>query len=200
MYPLLSQPHTFLTGARESQPVLYRFVLLPDADLIFRLEKTLLELGVSDALPNGLQNQGIVLAGFSASSRMEDTLTRWTQRICSQIGSGEIVFNNFSGIPPQTLLLRVQDPAPLRKLVDALRKLDMYLTGNGQAPLQSAQRFYLPVIENIPSKTYNNIVYHFGRCEWHGTSAISQLVLQKSNGRVWKDVQHFSLNQTIAFA
>jgi hypothetical protein len=200
MYPLLSQPHTLLAGVRESQPVLYRFVLLPDADLIFRLEKTLLELGVMDALPHGLQNQGIVLAGFSASFRMEDTLTRWTQRICSQIGSDEIVFNNFSGIPPQTLLLRVQDPAPLRKLVDALRKLDMYLTGNGQAPLQSAQRFYLPVIEDIPSKTYNNIVYRFGRCEWHGTSAIHQLILQKNNGRIWKDVQHFSLNQTMAFA
>jgi hypothetical protein len=200
MYSLLSQPHTLLAGARESQPVVYRFVLLPDSGLMTRLEETLVELGVSGYLPLTVQNQGIVIAGFSASLRMEDTLMRWTQRICSQLNADEMVFNNFSGIPPHTLLLRVQDPAPMRKLVDALRKLDMYLTGNDQAPLQSAQRFYLPVLENIPTKSYNNIVYRFGRCEWHGTSPISQLVLQKSNGRVWKDVQHFSLNQTLAFA
>ncbi len=200
MYSLLSfsQPHAMSTAAGEKQAAMYRFVLLPDPVLVARLAATLQELYSSDLSPSGLQNQVIVLAGFRASLRMEDTLTRWTQRICGQMNADEIVFNNFSGIPPHTLLLRVQDPAPMRKLVDALRKLDMYLTGNDQAPLQSAQRFYLPVLENIPSKTYNNIVYRFGRCEWYGTSAIRQLVLQKSNGRGWKDVQHFSLNQTMA--
>jgi hypothetical protein len=188
-----------LANAVESQAAKYRFVLLPDPALIDRLAATLKELDASGLMPLGLQNQGIVLAVFSASLRMEDTLTRWTHRICSQIGTNEIVFNNFSGIPPHTLLLRIQDPAPLRKLVDALRKLDMYLTGNSQVPLQSAQRFYLPVLENIPPKIYDNIVYRFGRCEWHGSSVIHQLVLQKNTGRIWKDVQHFSLNQTMAF-
>lgn len=200
MYSLLpfAQPHTMLAGVGESQAARYRFVLLPDPVLVARLTATLQEFNVADLLPAGQQYQHIVLAGFSASLRMEDTLTRWTQRICSQINADEIVFNNFSGIPPHTLLLRVQDPAPLRKLVDALRKLDMYLTGNDLTPLQSAQRFYLPVLENIPTKTYDNIVYRFGRCEWYGTSAIRQLVLQKSNGRGWIDVQYFSLNQTMA--
>ena len=189
-----------LATAGESQGAMYRFVLLPDHMLIARLAATLQELDISGLLPFGFQYQGIILAGFSASLRMEDTLTRWTQRICSQMSADEIEFNNFSGIPPRTLLLRIQDPAPLRNLVNALRKLDMYLTGNDQAPLQSAQRFYLPILENIPAKTYDNIMYRFGRCEWHGTSAFHQLVLQKNNGRAWKDVQHFSLNQAMAFA
>ncbi len=52
---------------------------------------------------------------------MEDTLIRWIQRICNRYSSFDLTLNNYSGFPPHTIYLRVQDPEPFRELMRQLR-------------------------------------------------------------------------------
>ncbi|WP_315819809.1 hypothetical protein [Paraflavitalea speifideaquila] len=54
----------------------------------------------------------IMVASFLAREAMEGTLIRWIQRICDQQQPFKVTLNNYSGFPPHTIFLRVQDPIP----------------------------------------------------------------------------------------
>jgi hypothetical protein len=172
----------------------YQYVLMPESLLREGLEKWFEEMGYSSALPNKLHDRGIAIAGFNATPRLEDTLSRWTQRICSQVGPFSLEFNNFSGEPPNTVFLRIQDISPIRQLLSNLRKLDMYLTGNGQEPIEPANRCFLPVWQGVPAKSFENLLYRLGREAFYLKVQVQSLVLQKMVRGKWINVQCFPLS------
>src|SRR4051812_28154644 len=59
---------------------------------------------------------GITVATFFAFEAMEETLLRYIQRICSSQESFEVTLNNYSGFPPHSVYLRVQNPQAFQKL------------------------------------------------------------------------------------
>ena len=58
----------------------------------------------------------IELASFQAREEMEPTLIRWMHRIISQQQAFSCTLNNFSGFPPDTLYLRIPEPAAIQRL------------------------------------------------------------------------------------
>jgi hypothetical protein len=181
----------------ETSVSFYRFGLELEPDLTKTLWNSLSEAGLGVIHSSHEPCAIVPIASFSAPPRMEDTLSRWTQRICSNFESTEIEFNNFSGLPPHTIYLRIQDASPIKQMMGDLRKLDLYLTGNGHEPLHAVHRFMLPVIENIEESKYDNLMYRFGRMGFHGKAQIKSMILQQFKGNGWKDLQQFSMAQSI---
>jgi hypothetical protein len=51
----------------------------------------------------------ITIANFMAYEAMEETLIRYLHRIISEEKSFNVTLNNYSGVPPHTVYIRVQD-------------------------------------------------------------------------------------------
>jgi hypothetical protein len=135
------------------------------------------------------------IARFEALSRLEDTIGRWTQRICGEQQTIDLVVNNFSGTPSQTVFARILDQAPLKKLVAQLRKLDQYLTGNGQQPLTAVNRFSLTIAEDVHTAGFENLLYRLGRVEFTEKIQVKKLLLQKREKQHWKTVRQFYFSE-----
>lgn len=139
----------------------------------------------------------IPMAHFSAQPRMEDTIIRWTQRICQQQSGFELVLNNFGALPPGLVYLRVQDASAVKNLAASLRAIDGYLTGNDQTSLEIQNRIYLPLFEKLNPQRYAVLSNWLARCEWCTKVPIQQLLLQRKNSGRWLTVQSFSLHQSL---
>lgn len=66
---------------------------------------------------------GITLACWRAREEMEETMIRWIGNLASQTSRFVVTLNNFSGIPPQLLYIRVQEEEPFRQITRLLRPL-----------------------------------------------------------------------------
>lgn len=169
----------------------YRFALVPDQQIWSMLAEALAAAGLEGILPFQPGEAVVELAGFSAPPRLEETLARWTQRICTQQGGLTLEVNNFSGLPPHSVYLRIQDVNGIRQLIANLRKLDVYLTGNGEDALQSANRIVLMVAKALPAAHFDNVLYRLARVEFHHTISMQSMVLQKKYMGKWTTVQQF---------
>jgi 2'-5' RNA ligase len=121
----------------------------------------------------------ITLAAFQAGEETEDTIIRWIQRICHQHKSFDIALNNYSGIPPHTIYLRVQDPQPLRELMQQLRAIDEFIRSSGWPPVNLTGRPYLSIAGGLTEKVYNKAMPDYSRKTFHGVFRVDELVLLK---------------------
>ena len=109
-------------GARRAE---YLLVIYPSGDLQEKLLEEQQQFSADYGLQMTVRNKPhITVAAFQAGEIMEDTLIRWVQRICNSYKSFELTLNNYSGFPPHTIYLRVQDPHPFRQLMQQLRSID----------------------------------------------------------------------------
>ncbi len=193
------KPHHHAEIFTGTETIRYRFALKPDERLAAGLNRWFKQMGFQEAPELDKNKLCIPVAGFEATARLEDTLSRWTQRICSQTGFFALEFNNFGGEPPHSLLLRIQDVSPIRQLVNNLRKLDLYLTGNGQEAILPASRCFLLVWDRVPPARFENLLYRLGRAECNLKVPVQSLLLQKSERGRWVNVQQFSLSNAPVF-
>jgi 2'-5' RNA ligase len=127
----------------------------------------------------GRNKPHITLAAFQAGEEAEDTLIRWIQRICQQHRSFEVALNNYSGIPPHTICLRVQDPEPLRDLMQQLRAVDEFIRSSGWPPVHLISRPYLSIAGGLTEQVYNKAMPDYSRKTFHGMFRVGELVLLK---------------------
>jgi 2'-5' RNA ligase len=121
----------------------------------------------------------ITLAAFRAGEEVEDTLIRWIQRICNQQKHFEVALNNYSGIPPHTVYLRVQDPQPFRELMTQLRAIDDFVRPSGWPPVSVNNRPYLSIAGGLTERVYNKAMPDYSRKTFHGIFRVDELVLLK---------------------
>jgi 2'-5' RNA ligase len=170
----------------------YLLVLYPDGELQDRLleeqQQFSADYGLDHRLDQGQRiandffgrnKPHITLATFQAAEETEDTLIRWMQRICQQLRSFEIALNNFSGIPPHTICVRVQDPEPLRELMRQLGAIDEFIRSSGWPPLQQSGRPYLSIAGGLTEQVYNKAMPDYSRKTFHGIFRVTGLVLLK---------------------
>jgi 2'-5' RNA ligase len=169
----------------------YLLVVYPHGDLQDRLleeqQQFSADYGLDHRLDHRLdQGQRIVrnrphitLAAFRAGEEAEDTLIRWIQRICQQRRSFEIALNNYSGIPPHTICLRVQDPEPLRELMLQLGAIDDFIRSSGWPPVQLTGRPYLSIAGGLTEQVYHKAMPDYSRKTFHGIFRVGELVLLK---------------------
>ena len=175
-----------------SGQVEYLLVVYPLGDLRDRLLEEQQQFSVYyglDRMDRGLQSMArnkphITLAAFRAGEEVEDTLIRWIQRICNQQKNFEVALNNYSGIPPHTIYLRVQDPQPFRELMTQLRAIDDFVRPSGW-PAPSDERVslnnrpYLSIAGGLTERVYNKAMPDYSRKTFHGVFKVDELVLLK---------------------
>lgn len=172
-------------------PAQYRFAWVAEDWVLGRVQSTMENSGQKGWPLLNKSSLAIEIAHFQALQRHEDTIGRWTQRICSEQQSMGISFNNLSGSPSQTVFARILDAAPLKKLVAQLQKLDLYLTGNGQGPLRTTNRFSMTIADGLPADGFENLLYRLGKLEFNDQVQINKLELQKKEKHNWKTIRQF---------
>src|SRR5579872_671571 len=121
----------------------------------------------------------VTLAAFQAGEVMEEMLIRWIQRISNCYTSFDLTFNNYSGFPPHTIYLRVQDPWPFRMLMQQLRAIDEFIRSSGCPPAHLFNRPFLTIAGGLTEQVYNKALPDFSRRTFHDTFHVGELVLLK---------------------
>lgn len=160
----------------------YTLVVFPDAesDEKIRTEKTeFAEQYPFQSLKK--QNPYIILAGFTAKEEMEDTLVRWIQNICNLQGSFSITLNNFSGFPPNTIYLRIQDHSCFKPITNALKILDGFIRSNECPPLHIIEKPHLIIAQGLPQYVYEPAIKEYAGKSFHAHFNVNKLVLLKTD-------------------
>jgi 2'-5' RNA ligase len=121
----------------------------------------------------------ITIANFMAMEQMEDTIFRWMQRICSMQESFDVTLNNFSGLPPHTIFLRVQHPQPFIQLANQLRVIDNYVQEYGMPAAKLVKTPHLTIARSLPEDVYTKAMFDYSRRDFFGTFKVSELILLK---------------------
>jgi 2'-5' RNA ligase len=80
---------------------------------------------------------------------------------------------------PGTIYLRVQDPQPLRELMQQLRAIDEFIRSSGWPPVNLTGRPYLSIAGGLTEKVYNKAMPDYSRKTFHGIFRVDELVLLK---------------------
>lgn len=136
-----------------------------------------------------------IIAGFFAKEAMEETLSRWIQRICSNQRGFILSLNNYSGFPPNKIYLRVQDDQPFKNLSDSLKELNHYITSCACPPIEFVTRFHIAIADNVPENIYFNALKKYAHKIFHESFTVNELQLLKRKNEydIYKPVGVFKL-------
>ncbi len=119
----------------------------------------------------------ITISNFFARDEMEDTLIRWLQRIIGDQRSFAVTLNNYSGIPPDTVFLRVQDPSPFKELARQLTPIDYYIKSNACPPVHFIAHPHLSIARKLPVPVYEKAIMEYAQKMFHESFTVNELVL-----------------------
>lgn len=125
----------------------------------------------------------ITVASFLAKESMEETLIRYIHRVCSQHKSFTVTLNNYSGFPPHTIYVRVQDAEPLRRLAVQLKVVDEYIQSNGCPPATLIYRPHLTIARGLDENLYNKAMLDYSQRSFHESFRLNELVLLKRSNQ-----------------
>ncbi|OJW56814.1 MAG: hypothetical protein BGO55_27615 [Sphingobacteriales bacterium 50-39] len=158
----------------------YLLVIYPYGELFEKLvEEQQQFLSDYGLLMKGRNRPHITVAAFQAGEQMEDTLIRWIHRICRRNQCFDITLNNYSGFPPHTIYLRVQDPQPFRQLMQQLRAIDDFIRSSGCPPVNLISRPYLSIAGGLTEQIYNKAMADYSQRTFHESFQVEELVLLK---------------------
>ena len=164
-------------GARRAE---YLLVIYPSGDLQEKLLEEQQQFSADYGLQMTVRNKPhITVAAFQAGEIMEDTLIRWVQRICNSYKSFELTLNNYSGFPPHTIYLRIQDPHPFKQLMQQLRSIDEFIRSSGCPPANLISRPFLSIAGGLTAQLYNKAMPDYSRRTFHESFQVEELVLLK---------------------
>jgi 2'-5' RNA ligase len=124
-------------------------------------------------------NPHIVVAVFFAKEAMEETLIRWIQRICNQQQSFTATLNNYSGFPPHTIYLRVQNERPFQKLITDMKVVNAYISSCACPPMQFISKPHVSITEKISEDVYFEALIRYAHRTFHESFAVNELQLLK---------------------
>lgn len=119
----------------------------------------------------------ITIANFLATEAMEETLLRWMQRICREQRSFAVTLNNYSGFPPHTVYVRVQNELPFKKLARAFKVIDEYIQMNACPPAKFITKPHVSIARRLPADVYERAMLDYSQKLFHETFNVQQLVL-----------------------
>jgi 2'-5' RNA ligase len=167
-------------GEGASRRVEYLLVIYPYGDLHEKLlgeqQQFVSDYGMKAPSRN---KPHITMAAFQAGEAMESTLIRWIQRICGRHKTFELTLNNYSGFPPHTIYLRVQDAQPFLQLARQLGAIDDFIRSSGCPPVNLIGRPYLSIAGGLTEKIYGKAMPDYSRKTFHESFRVDELVLLK---------------------
>jgi len=143
----------------------------------------------------------ITIANFMAREAMEETILRYTQRICSQQQSFEVALNNYSGFPPHTIYLRVQNPQPFRQLAKELTVVSNYISSCSCPPVRLITNPHVSIARRLPETIYLKAMMDYSQKTFHETFMVNELVLLRRSNQydTCKTVHVFRLQPSDTF-
>jgi 2'-5' RNA ligase len=141
----------------------------------------------------------ITVACFIAKEVMEETMIRWMQRIISNQTRFIVLLNNYSGFPPHTVYLRIQDHQPFKQLASSLKVIDQYIRGNDCPPMKLVTHPHLSVARGLPKDIYEKAIIAYAQKLFSDSFEVSELVLLKRQHQFdsCKQVSKFRLAEDI---
>ncbi|HEX2607439.1 MAG TPA: 2'-5' RNA ligase family protein [Flavisolibacter sp.] len=121
----------------------------------------------------------ITLANFLAKEAMEGTLNRWIFNICKLQAPFDVHINNYSSIPPHTIYLRIQDPAPFQQLANQLQIIDSFIQSNDCPPLILISRPFLALAQRLPEPIYQEAIKEYAQKHFTASFRADKLTLLK---------------------
>ena len=152
----------------------YSLLVCPCGDILCKIEGEREHFGESCAI-----EPHITIANFQAMESMEETLIRWMRRICLQQESFQVTLNNYSGMPPGTIYLRIQNGNPFAQLDSGLKALSAYISSCACPPLQLVTKPRLSVANLGSQEMYDKALVQYSRKSFHATFEVNELLLVK---------------------
>jgi 2'-5' RNA ligase len=121
----------------------------------------------------------ITVSSFLAKESMEDTLIRWIQRICGQQKSFKATLNNYSGFPPHTIYLRVQDEQPFQKLTKDLEIINTYISSCSCPPVKVISKPHVSIARSLSEDIYFKALIQYAHKSFHESFTVNKLYLIK---------------------
>ncbi len=119
----------------------------------------------------------ITVSNFLAKETMEETIIRWMQRIISSQFRFSVSLNNYSGFPPHTVYLRVQDHQPFKQLASSLKAVDQYVKGNDCPPMKLITHPHLSIARRLPEHIYEKAIAEYAPKSFYASFEVKQLIL-----------------------
>lgn len=119
----------------------------------------------------------ITVANFLASEAMEPTIIKWMQRICGAQQSFTVTLNNYSGFPPHTIYLRVQDPQPFQQLAAQLKTVDDFIRASACPPARLITRPHLSIAWSLSEDVYDKAIADYAQKTFHESFMLDELLL-----------------------
>lgn len=137
----------------------------------------------------------ITVASFLAKEGMENTVIRWMQRICSKQRSFSVTLNNYSGFPPDTIYLRIQNEEPFRQLTKELSVVNAYISSGSCLPILLTPRPHVSIAGNLPKEIFFKALTQYAHKSFHESFPVNELLLLKRKGEYdgYKTVIVFAL-------
>lgn len=171
-------------GFNSNAPALFEYTLVAHPDCIVS-DKVIAEKEIftEEYLQIGTDiKPQITIASFVAHEAMEETVLRYMHRVCSRQRSFEIALNNYSGIPPHTIYLRIQNPQPFKQLAKELSVVSNYVTSCSCPPFKITSNPHLSLAMQLPESIYSKAIISYSKKCFHEKFVVSELVLLKRNG------------------
>lgn len=181
----------------QAQPGLFEYLLVahPDAAATEKIMSEKELFSESYGQKTNKKKPGITLANFMAREAMEETILRYTQRICAQHQSFEVALNNYSGFPPHTIYLRVQNPGPFKQLTKELKVVSNYVSSCSCPPVNLISHPYLSIASRLPETIYSKAIIGYSQKTFHEKFLVNELVLLRRSNQYdnYKAVHVFRL-------
>jgi 2'-5' RNA ligase len=123
----------------------------------------------------------ITIATFVAREEMEETISRYMHRILVKQESFEVALNNYSGFPPHSVYVRVQNPERFRQFGKELKAVDDYISSCLCPPLKLIRNPHVSIAKRLPESLYLEVMMDYSRKTFHETFMVSELVLLRRN-------------------
>lgn len=119
----------------------------------------------------------ITVANFVAREEMEETLIRWIQRVSSQQKSFPVTLNNYSGFPPHTIYLRIQNHQPFKQLATQLKVINSYIISNGCPAVQFLRWPHMTIARQLPDNVYEKAAIDYSQKTFCESFTAHELIL-----------------------
>jgi hypothetical protein len=137
----------------------------------------------------------ITIADFHASESFLPTLLRWIQRLAASMHELPLQLNNFSGVPPHEIYLRVVDHEQHHPLHQQLQKISEAVSGFSDVKTEIRKQWRLPVVDQLPGMLFDKAMHYFSRQELFLDTMVEEICLVRNSSpqQPRKLIQSFTL-------
>ena len=125
----------------------------------------------------------ITILSFFAKEAMEDTVIRYLQRICNQQPAFEVMLNNYSGFPPHTVYIRIQNPQIFKQLTRELKAVNNYIQSCSCPAVKLITNPHVTIARGLSEEVYFKAMLEYSQRTFHETFTVNELILLRRSSQ-----------------